>query len=172
MKRVLRGRPWVTVKRALTEGGSMLPPPGLKTFTSLQSLRLAHLLRRRADAILTGSGTILADQPEFTVRHLQDHVRGPRQLIIADRSGRVSQQASHYLEQARQRGFEVVITTDWRSEMARLSERGVMEILVEAGPSLSADVLAHEDWDEHWVIQKTAGEEDQVTCIYRESLKS
>ena len=82
------GLPFVTVKQALDETGSMIPPAGdRKTFTSEASLTLAHRMRRRADAILTGTGTILADRPEFTVRHLPDHPGKSRILAILDRTG-------------------------------------------------------------------------------------
>src|SRR6185437_12882141 len=82
------GLPWVTVKTALNQEGSMIPPKGQKTFTSADSLKLAHELRKRADAILTGSGTVLADQPEFTVRHVPDHPGKVRWVAILDRRGR------------------------------------------------------------------------------------
>ena len=71
-KQVTQGLPWVTVKQAINMSGTMLPPPNQKTFTSPQSLLLAHQLRKRTDAILTGSGTILADAPLFTIRHVPD----------------------------------------------------------------------------------------------------
>ena len=89
-KSAMTRRPWVTVKQALDACGSMIPPPGRKTFTSDAALRYAHMLRKRADAILTGSGTVLADDPEFTVRRVQDHADRVRQLAILDRRGRIS----------------------------------------------------------------------------------
>ena len=100
--RVQRGRPFVTVKQALNAQGSMIPPAGQKTFTTAASLLLAHQLRRRADAILTGSGTVLADTPSFTVRHLPDIAGKIRHLSLLDRRGRI---APAYLDQARANGF-------------------------------------------------------------------
>jgi diaminohydroxyphosphoribosylaminopyrimidine deaminase/5-amino-6-(5-phosphoribosylamino)uracil reductase len=155
------GMPWITVKRAFDEQGSMIPPAGQKTFTSPSSLKLAHLLRRRSDAILTGSGTILADLPEFTVRHVPDHSGKTRFLVIADRTGRVERDAPDYLDAAKGRGFEVILTQDWRAELRKLVARGVLEVLVEAGPYLSDEVLATE-WDEQWLIQSTGSAEDRV----------
>lgn len=69
---VQTGKPFVTLKRAFDPHGSMIPPPGQKVFTSPGSLRFAHRLRKKSDAILTGSGTILADNPLFTVREIPD----------------------------------------------------------------------------------------------------
>ncbi len=155
------GMPWITVKRAFDEQGSMIPPRGRNTFTSPNSLKLAHLLRRRSDVILTGSGTILADLPEFTVRHVPDHSGKTRYLVIADRSGRIENEAPGYVDAARSRGFEVIVTKDWHSELRRLVARGVLEVLVEAGPTLSDEVLSSE-WDEQWLIQRVNGAEDAV----------
>lgn len=161
LKVIQSGMPWITVKRALDESGSMIPPPGKKTFTSQESLQMAHILRRRADAILTGSGTILADRPEFTVRHVEDHSAKSRVLVIADRTGRVLREAPEYIDAAQNRGLDVVVTEDWRSTLRSLVSRGVLEVLVEAGPTLSSDVL-NDHWDEHWVIQKTPSAEDSI----------
>ncbi|HTL11759.1 MAG TPA: bifunctional diaminohydroxyphosphoribosylaminopyrimidine deaminase/5-amino-6-(5-phosphoribosylamino)uracil reductase RibD, partial [Bdellovibrionota bacterium] len=47
-KWVTQRRPWVTVKRAVDAKGSMIPPPGQKTFSSEKSLKLSHELRKRA----------------------------------------------------------------------------------------------------------------------------
>ncbi len=160
--------PWITVKQAFDLQGSMIPPPGQKTFTSHESLKLAHLLRRRVDAILTGSGTILADRPEFTVRHVPDHLEKRRVLVIADRTGRVQREAPDYLVAARARGFEVIVTSDWHSELRTLAARDVLEVLVEAGPALSAAVLDTE-WDEHWIVRRTADSKDAVRCRFRHS---
>jgi diaminohydroxyphosphoribosylaminopyrimidine deaminase/5-amino-6-(5-phosphoribosylamino)uracil reductase len=127
--------PFVTLKVAEDVHGSMIPPAGEKTFTRPSSLKFAHKLRRRADAILTGSGTVLADDPHFTVRHVDDHVGKKRELVILDRRGRVDQT---YLAAARSRGFSPTIATDLKAALVALGQRGCMEVLVEAGPSLAA----------------------------------
>lgn len=70
---VRTGLPFVVVKQALNREGSMIPPAGSKTFTSESSLKLAHTLRRESGAIITGSGTVLADDQLFTVRFVPEH---------------------------------------------------------------------------------------------------
>lgn len=154
------GRPFVTVKQALDDTGSMIPPPGRKTFTSETSLTLSHRLRRRADAILTGAGTILADDPEFTVRRVPDHPDKRRLLAILDRRGHVP---AGYLTAAAQRGLRPLIFTDLDDALTRLGIEGVHEVLVEAGPTLTAAVLAADLWDEHVVIAK--GDPDRITIL-------
>ncbi len=156
-------RPFVSVKQALDASGSMIPPPGAKTFTSETSLTLAHRLRRRADAILTGSGTILADRPEFTVRRVVDHPSKQRILAILDRRGRVP---DAYLEAAGERGFRPVIFRDIDDALARLGADGVHEVLVEAGPTLTDAILTGGHADEHIVIRKAAdGAPDRITIL-------
>ena len=158
---VTTGRPFVTVKQALDETGSMVPPLGRKTFTSEASLTLAHRMRHRADAILTGSGTILADRPEFTVRHVPDHPGKSRILAILDRGGRVP---ADYLAEAAQRGLRPLRFADIDEALVRLGAEGVHEVLVEAGPTLTAAILSAGIWDEHVAIRKIgAGMPDHVT---------
>ena len=157
--RVTRGRPFVTVKEALRDG-SMIPPHGQKTFTGRDSLLLAHQLRKRADAILTGSGTVLADWPEFTVRHLPDHRGKTRPLAILDRRGRVPQA---YLQAAIARGFAPFIATDPASALATLAAQGCNEVLVEAGPHVTSAFRSLGLWDE-WV-RIEAGFPDRITIL-------
>ena len=155
------GRPWLTVKQALDANGGMIPPSGRNTFTSRDSLTLAHRLRRRADAIITGSGCVLADNPAFTVRHVPDHFGKRRILAILDRRGRVP---ASYVAAAQDRGFEVLIRRDPADLVRELGAAGVMEALVEAGPTLLASILEAGLWDEHVVIRQSAipGEPDAV----------
>ena len=158
---VTTGRPFVTVKQALDETGSMVPPLGRKTFTSQASLTLAHRMRRRADAILTGSGTVLADRPEFTIRHVPDHPGKSRILAILDRGGRVP---ADYLAEAARRGLRPLPFADIDEALVRLGAEGVHELLVEAGPTLTAAILSAGIWDEHVAIRKIgAGMPDHVT---------
>jgi diaminohydroxyphosphoribosylaminopyrimidine deaminase / 5-amino-6-(5-phosphoribosylamino)uracil reductase len=163
--RVRLGRPFVTVKQALDAQGDMIPPPGEKTFTGPVALTLAHSLRRRADAILTGSGTVLADRPLFTVRHVPDIPGKCRVLCILDRRGRVG---SDYLDQARLSGFRPVIARDLAESLGLLANLGCNEVLVEAGPLLTASVRAAGLWDEWVLIEKgPPGAQDRVTVQCR-----
>jgi diaminohydroxyphosphoribosylaminopyrimidine deaminase / 5-amino-6-(5-phosphoribosylamino)uracil reductase len=160
-KHKLTGLPWVTVKQALTLEGSMIPPAGQKTFTSPSSLRLAHMLRKRADAIITGSGTVLADAPLFNVRHVEDHAGKRRALAVLDRRRRVSQS---YFTDAAQRGFDVVQAQSIEETLQKLGAAGALEVLVEAGPQLTKSILASGQWDEHVIIQQTDGA-DRISII-------
>ncbi len=142
-------RPWITIKQALDADGSMLPPPGARTFSSAASLRLAHRLRRATDAIITGTGTVLADLPSLTVRHLADHPGRRRLLAIV--GGRTLPES--YLAAAAARGFEVrrVAAPDLLPSL--LGEAGVLWAMVEAGPSLLHGLRAAGLWDDELTIR-------------------
>ncbi|NLB84256.1 MAG: bifunctional diaminohydroxyphosphoribosylaminopyrimidine deaminase/5-amino-6-(5-phosphoribosylamino)uracil reductase RibD, partial [Synergistaceae bacterium] len=63
------GRPWVTVKGALSlDGGMALESGESKWITGSSARSMAHLLRAESDAILVGAGTAARDDPELTVR--------------------------------------------------------------------------------------------------------
>ncbi len=145
------GRPWITVKQALTPEGRMIPPAGRKTFTSETSLDFAHKLRRRADAIITGSGCVLADDPAFTVRRVRDHAGKRRFLVILDRRRRVP---DSYERAAAARGFDVWMRSDLAALPEELAAAGVIEALVEAGPTLTGSLLELGLWDEHVTIRQ------------------
>ena len=182
------GRPWVLVKSAhrfestaerehaagdITGflgspeafSRSMVPPAGQKTFTSAQSLKNAHLLRKQSDAILTGSGTILADDPSFTVRLVPDHSGKLRKLMVLDTRSRVP---TEWLTRAAGRGFEVIHISQrstWDEILGGLGTRGCLQVLIEAGPGITSDVLLSKHWDEHVAFLSTPGHED--VCIRR-----
>jgi diaminohydroxyphosphoribosylaminopyrimidine deaminase/5-amino-6-(5-phosphoribosylamino)uracil reductase len=160
------GRPWVVVKTALDAVGGMIPPPGRTTFTSPDSLARAHRLRRAADAIVTGSGCILADDPAFTVRRVADHPGKRRRLAIMDRRGRTP---AIYLDAARARGFEVSLHAGLEPMLAELGASGVLTALVEAGPTLRQAILEAGLWDEAVTFRQnaTAGEPDAIDVDFR-----
>lgn len=160
------GRPWVQIKTALDAHGGMIPPPGAKTFTSLASLTQAHRLRRESDAIITGSGTILADDPAFTVRHVADHPGRRRRLAILDRRGRTP---LAYLEAAAGRGLDASIHPDLATLLDDLGAAGVLTTMVEAGPALRQAVLDADLWDEEIIFRRsdTAGQPDKVEVRLR-----
>ncbi|MCX5616484.1 bifunctional diaminohydroxyphosphoribosylaminopyrimidine deaminase/5-amino-6-(5-phosphoribosylamino)uracil reductase RibD [Bombella sp. TMW 2.2559] len=164
--RVTQGRPWLTVKQALDGQGSMIPPQGQTTFTSPASLRLAHQLRRACDAVVTGIGTVLADDPSFTVRHVADHEgRAPRPLIVLDRQGRLPAA----WRQAREAdGFHVKQCRDLAAVPALLGRMGVNWALVEAGPALLESIRETGLWDDWLTIHhEEHGEADRLSVTLR-----
>ena len=64
-------RPFVTVKMAVSLDGRMCLANGSsKWLTGIEARTLAHAIRAENDAVLVGVGTVLADDPELTVRNV------------------------------------------------------------------------------------------------------
>ncbi|MBB2162648.1 bifunctional diaminohydroxyphosphoribosylaminopyrimidine deaminase/5-amino-6-(5-phosphoribosylamino)uracil reductase RibD [Gluconacetobacter sacchari] len=144
------GLPWLTVKQAVDAAGGMIPPAGRHTFTSDAALTLAHRLRRATDAIVTGSGTVLADRPGLDVRRVADHAgRAPRLLVVCDRRGRVP---ADWRAHAAARGFDVRICQDIARLPELLGAAGVLWALVEAGPGLLTALRATGLWNDWLTI--------------------
>ena len=81
VKRVTKGRPWVTVKAAVSLDGDVALPGGeSKWITGAQSRRLAHLMRAGTDVIMAGSGTVIKDDPALTVRDTDG--RSPMKAVV------------------------------------------------------------------------------------------
>ena len=80
--RMQRGRPWVRLKMALSlDGRSALPDGRSQWITSDAARTDSHAWRKRAGAVLTGIGTVLADNPRLDVRLVPTQVQ-PRRAVI------------------------------------------------------------------------------------------
>lgn len=87
IKNTMRKLPWVTAKWAQTLDGRIATRTGQSQWiSSKHSRRRVHRLRSRVDAILTGIGTVLADDPLLTARADcgARRVRRPAARIILD----------------------------------------------------------------------------------------
>jgi diaminohydroxyphosphoribosylaminopyrimidine deaminase/5-amino-6-(5-phosphoribosylamino)uracil reductase len=79
-------RPLVTLKTALTLDGQIAQRAGSVTWiTSEESRKAVQLLRHKADALLTGIGTILADDPRMTDRTGEPRRRKLLRVIVDSR---------------------------------------------------------------------------------------
>lgn len=162
-KWITTGRPWIVHKlayRITNEGAlSMIPETGSKTFTTQESLRLAHLERRKSDALLTSLATVVADNPSFNVRHVDDHDKKTRLIAVITRGDQ--QPPAAWLKRQAELGQEVLLAADVDEALKTLGERGVHRVLIEAGPRLS-DVIAQRGlWDERLIFIRRQ-EHDQV----------
>jgi diaminohydroxyphosphoribosylaminopyrimidine deaminase / 5-amino-6-(5-phosphoribosylamino)uracil reductase len=83
--RLRRPYPWTIAKWAQTRTGQLSPPEDVgegRWISGPASLAEVRLLRGRVDAIVTGVGTVLADDPRLTVRPPGDPARRPLRVVL------------------------------------------------------------------------------------------
>ena len=82
IKRMQRGRPYVRHKLAMSlDGRTAMASGESKWITSASARDDVHRYRAQSDAILTGVGTVLADDPSLTVR-IEGHERQPLRVVV------------------------------------------------------------------------------------------
>jgi diaminohydroxyphosphoribosylaminopyrimidine deaminase/5-amino-6-(5-phosphoribosylamino)uracil reductase len=87
-ERLRRPRPWTIAKWAQTRTGQLVPPEGVgggRWISSHAALEEVAVLRGRVDAIVTGVGTVVADDPRLTVRPPGDTRKPPLRVILDSR---------------------------------------------------------------------------------------
>ena len=130
LKLLATGRPYVHAKWAMTLDGKIATRSGdSKWISNEASRRRAHELRGRMDAIVTGIGTILADDPLLTARP-----PGPRVAtrVVLDRRGRLPL-ASRLVQTARQVPT-LVVTSEQAPTLAPLRAAGCEVLAVSEDP--------------------------------------
>lgn len=86
--RLERGRPWVRLKVAMSlDARTALGDGRSQWITSAAARQDGHAWRRRAGAVLTGIGTVLADDPRLDVREVPTQVQPLR--VVLDSHGRL-----------------------------------------------------------------------------------
>ena len=164
LARVTRHRPWVTLKVATSlDGKTALANGRSKWITGEDARRDVHRMRAEACAVMTGIGTVMADDPELNVRDVPCD-RQPLRILLDSRldvtdSARILEGGNVLVVTAAQndvrenkfkaRGVDVmrvpVETTkgkvDLDKMMEMLSLRGLNSIMVETGAKLNGSLL-------------------------------
>lgn len=82
LSRMTRGLPWVRMKTAVTLDGRTALADGRSKWITGEAARAdGQYWRARAGAVVTGIGTVLADDPQMNVR-LPDQVRQPLRVVV------------------------------------------------------------------------------------------
>lgn len=160
LSRVERGRPWVRVKLAASlDGRTAMADGSSKWITGEAAREDVQRWRARAGAILTGAGTVLADDPQLTVRLADTEVVPPLRVVLDARlrsleCARVREGGAPTLylhdaavsaPDAADAGFASVHGREGRLDLgavlALLAGRGINEVHTEAGAVLSGALL-------------------------------
>jgi len=141
---VSQSRPFVTWKFASTLDGRSAAADGTSRWISNPISRAdVHALRDVVDAIVVGSGTVLSDDPQLTVRGIRgvgDDELADRQplRVVMDRRHRVPKTAQIFDGAAE---TVVLDTAVPRFALKALFDRGVRHVLLEGGPTLAGAFL-------------------------------
>lgn len=122
------GRPYVVLKMAATLDGRIAAADGTSQWITGPEARAAvHRYRAESGAVIVGAGTVRADDPSLTVRHLIGP--DPRRVVLgrAPRAARVHP----CLEWSRDDG-------SLGDLLDRLGSEGVLQVLVEGGAQVAA----------------------------------
>ena len=128
---VTQKRPYITVKIATSADGFVAGIGGKEVhFTSPAQVKFVHQLRAQHQAIMVGSGTVLADDPALTVRHIVgiDPLR-----VILDSRNRVPKTAQVFADK---NFLHITKRTPLKTLFRQLSKMGITSVLVEPGPTL------------------------------------
>jgi diaminohydroxyphosphoribosylaminopyrimidine deaminase/5-amino-6-(5-phosphoribosylamino)uracil reductase len=173
-RRVRDGRPHVTLKLAVSaDGKAGLPDRRPAAITGEVARTRVHLMRAMNDAVLTGIGTVLSDDPQLNCRLPGMEARSPVRVVLDSalrlpESSKLANSAARTLDWVfvnegakpdheaalTQAGVELLRAPgtngrlDLLAVLRALASRGITRVMVEAGPILSAAFLAADLVDE------------------------
>lgn len=175
LKRVATGLPWVSAKWAQSIDGAIALASGESKWISCgRSRAMVHRERGRVDAILTGIGTVLADDPQLTPRGVRvqrmpmrvvydPDVRTPARSRICDSAARTVLLTARELDAAGQTrlrelgelgvsSIQLGPALELAPALRELARKGVANMLVESGGGLVGRLLRERLLDEAWVF--------------------
>jgi len=165
IKRVTAGLPFVIWKSAMSIDGKVASRTGdSRWITGEQARKQVHRLRDQSDAVVTGIGTVLADDPQLTVRGIRGS-RNPIRVVVDSRASippeskildstaptiiAVGPDAPQdRIDQLRNLGAEVIVLSskgnevDLRMLLEKLAEMGVNTVMLESGGELAASMIS------------------------------
>jgi len=193
LQRMRSGRPWLRLKTAASlDGRSALASGASRWITGEAARADVHDWRARSSAIVTGVGTVLADDPRLDVRRPVPLARAPARVVIDSRlrtppaarlfdaAGQVivlhaAGEAAAAALAARGAHIERIVPVpgaatarvDLAGALHRLGELAMNELWVEAGPTLAGALLEARLVDEwlHYVAPKLLGPQAQPLAM-------
>jgi len=159
---MLHNRPYIRIKIAQSlDGRTAMASGESKWITGERARRDVQYWRARSCAVITGAGTVVADDPALTVRSqrfasaVHDGIRQPLRVVL-DSQRRVPRDAQVFTD-----GQPTLLASaaefpgggpggrvDIGNLLAQLGQQGCNEVLVEAGAELVGAFLQLDLWDE------------------------
>ena len=130
------GRPFVTLKWASSLDGRAAAEDGTSQWISGEAAReRVHIQRSESDAIVVGTGTILADNPSLTARTPSGELRSnqPMPVIIGERAIPTDSLVYWHPHEALVTGHR-----DIEGTLTELRDKGVRSVFIEGGPTLAS----------------------------------
>lgn len=143
IKRMETGLPFVTCKIAMSiDGKTSMTSGESKWITGKEARQDVQKLRAKNQAILTGSGTILADNPSMTVR--LDGVDSTPLRVVIDGKNQItdttlklfSNDANTKIFNSKNTQLNNVGKVDLHHVLVQLAQKNINSVLLEAGPKL------------------------------------
>lgn len=129
-------RPFITAKIASSLDGFIAAADGSSQWITGEAARAeGHSLRSRADAIMVGTGTVRADNPQLTAREPEGQLARwqPLRVVMGESPLPAQSQLARAQEQGKALHYR---TRDLAPVLTDLYARGVRHLLVEGGPTL------------------------------------
>jgi diaminohydroxyphosphoribosylaminopyrimidine deaminase/5-amino-6-(5-phosphoribosylamino)uracil reductase len=140
-KRIKTGMPFVTLKAAISADGKYASGNGKPVWVTGELARnYVHLLRSRADALITGTGTVLADNPQLNVRISGLEDTSPQVIVVG--KSKVNLQKNWQQK-----------TGALKTILQDLGANGTNNLLIEAGSTLANAFIKAGLVDELIIIQ-------------------
>lgn len=147
------GLPLVTLKLAMTMDGAVGAQDGSSQWITSEEARAdTHRLRSTMDAVVVGAGTLRIDDPRLTARVGDDAIAQPVPVLVAGRQSlpvdsRIWERSplvlsSHPIGVPSGEVIVVGGEDDWpdpEPAARALAERGLLDILLEGGPTLAGN---------------------------------
>lgn len=135
VKRMLTGMPYVTLKLGVTLDGRIADGTGKSQWiTGPQSRKKVQELRRAADAVMVGAGTVRADNPSLLPRPAKG--RAPFRVVVGSTIPKNSKVLADEFS-----GQTLVLDGSLKKVLRDLATHGVMHVLCEGGGELAGSLI-------------------------------
>ena len=134
-------RPFVTAKIASSLDGYIAATDGTSQWITGEEARTdGHTLRARADAIMVGTGTVQADNPQLTARTGtgQPTEHQPLRVVVGESALLEGSHLAHSVAEGSALHYR---TRDLATVLTDLHARGVCHLMVEGGPTLISALI-------------------------------